>query len=55
VQACPSNALGFGDLHDADVQRIADMDRHYKLLASVGAQPRTTYLAKIRNPNPEMA
>jgi len=55
-QACPSDAIAFGDLNDTDseVHRLAHLDRHYSLLAAVGTQPRTTYLGKIRNPNPEM-
>ena len=56
AQACPSQALIFGDLNDTEsrVHRWVHMDRQYKLLASIGAQPRTTYVGKIRNPNPEM-
>jgi molybdopterin-containing oxidoreductase family iron-sulfur binding subunit len=29
-------------------------DRHYKLLVELGTHPRTTFLARIRNTNPEM-
>jgi molybdopterin-containing oxidoreductase family iron-sulfur binding subunit len=56
AQACPSGALVFGDLNDTDsqVHRLAHLDRQYKLLAHIGTQPRTTYLGKIRNPNPEL-
>lgn len=52
--ACPSGAIVFGDLNDSGsrVARLDAMNRRYKLLAEVGAQPRTTYLGKIRNPNP---
>ncbi|MFO0693591.1 MAG: TAT-variant-translocated molybdopterin oxidoreductase [Polyangiales bacterium] len=55
-QACASGAIAFGDLNDAQsrVAQLASRDRRYKLLAEVGAQPRTTFLAKIRNPNPAM-
>ncbi len=57
AQACPSEAIVFGDLNDTDspTHRMAHMDRNYKLLAFLGTQPRTTFLGKIRNPNPEMA
>ncbi len=57
AQACPSQALTFGDLNDEQsrVSRLARTDRQYKLLALIGTQPRTTYLARVRNPNPEMA
>jgi MoCo/4Fe-4S cofactor protein with predicted Tat translocation signal len=55
-QACPADAIVFGDLNDRE-SRIAEMhrnDRRYALLGEIGTQPRTLYLAKIRNPNPEM-
>lgn len=53
---CAPGAIVFGDLgnSESNAARLAARDRHYKLLAEVGAQPRTTYLAKIRNPNPAM-
>ena len=56
-QACPSQAIAFGDLNDPEgrARRMAQMDRHYRLIANVGTQPRTTFLGKIRNPNREMA
>ena len=56
AQTCPSNAITFGDLNDpqSKVAHTVLMDRRYKLLGEVGTQPRTTYLARIRNPNPEM-
>ncbi|MCZ7683127.1 MAG: hypothetical protein M5U28_31690 [Sandaracinaceae bacterium] len=46
----------FGDLNDTEsaAHRLAHLDRQYKVLASIGTQPRVTYLGKIRNPNPEM-
>ena len=54
--ACPSMAIVFGDLNDpkSRVAKLNKMDRRYKLLAEVGTQPRTTFLAKIRNPNAAM-
>ncbi len=62
AQACPSAAIHFGDLNETApegeewrVSNWARVDRGYKLLASIGTQPRTTFLGKIRNPNPEMA
>lgn len=56
AQACPSEAIIFGDLNDTQspAHQWAHLDRQYKLLASIGTQPRTTFLGKIRNPNPEM-
>jgi molybdopterin-containing oxidoreductase family iron-sulfur binding subunit len=55
-QTCPANAITFGDLNDerSRVAAAARNERGYKLLAELGTQPRTTYLAKVRNPNPEM-
>jgi Fe-S-cluster-containing dehydrogenase component len=54
AQACPSGAIVFGDLNnqEGEPKRLETMDRSYKLLASIGTQPRTTFLGKIRNPNP---
>jgi molybdopterin-containing oxidoreductase family iron-sulfur binding subunit len=55
-QACPAGAIVFGDLNEATSRaaKLVKLDRAYKLLPEIGTQPRTTYLAKIRNPNPEM-
>ena len=39
---------------ESGIPDLAENDRRYKLLAELGTQPRTTYLAKVRNPNPEM-
>jgi molybdopterin-containing oxidoreductase family iron-sulfur binding subunit len=56
AQTCPADAIVFGDLNDRNsrVAQLARTDRRYKLLGELGTQPRTTYLADIRNPNPEM-
>jgi len=56
AQACPADAITFGDLNlrGSRVSELARTDRRYKLLGEIGTQPRTTYLARIRNPNPEM-
>ena len=56
-QACPAQAITFGDLNNARslVAENAKSDRAYRLLAEIGTGPRTSYLGKIRNPNPEMA
>jgi Fe-S-cluster-containing dehydrogenase component len=55
-QACPSRAIVFGNLHDkghAVTKRHAD-ERHYYVLDDLGTRPRTAYLARVRNPNPEL-
>ncbi|HEY3348826.1 MAG TPA: TAT-variant-translocated molybdopterin oxidoreductase [Thermoanaerobaculia bacterium] len=55
-QACPTEALVFGDLNDPS-SRAAKMRKEpleYPLLAELNTRPRTTYLAKLTNPNPEI-
>ena len=55
-QACPARAIVFGDLNDESsrVSKKAGVNRGYKLLSEVGARPRTTFLARVRNPNPSL-
>jgi MoCo/4Fe-4S cofactor protein with predicted Tat translocation signal len=54
--ACPAEAIVFGDINDKKsvVTRLKEEPRTYSLLAELNTKPRTTYLAKITNPNPEM-
>jgi molybdopterin-containing oxidoreductase family iron-sulfur binding subunit len=54
--ACPTRAISFGDLNDSDsqVNQLRKEPRLYELLGHLGTRPRTTYLAHVRNPNPEL-
>ena len=55
-QACPTEAIVFGNLKRADdkVNVMKANGRNYDLLRYIGARPRTSYLARIKNPNPAM-
>jgi len=55
-QACPARALTFGSLNDprSAVSRLHQDHRRYDLLHELGTQPRTAYLARIKNVNPEL-
>jgi molybdopterin-containing oxidoreductase family iron-sulfur binding subunit len=54
--ACPAQAIVFGDVNDpgSRVSRLKASERSYGLLTELQTKPRTTYLAAVRNPNPEM-
>jgi molybdopterin-containing oxidoreductase family iron-sulfur binding subunit len=54
--ACPTRAIHFGDRNDkaADVNVLRAAPQHYALLGHLGTRPRTTYLARLRNPNPAL-
>jgi Fe-S-cluster-containing dehydrogenase component len=57
AQACPTEAIVFGNLNDpgSRVARLAADRRRYDLLHDLGTRPRTGYLVRLRNPNPDLA
>ena len=54
--ACPAQAILFGDMNDPEskVKKWKESPLHYALLADLNTEPRTTYVAAVRNPNTEL-
>jgi MoCo/4Fe-4S cofactor protein with predicted Tat translocation signal len=55
--ACPAEAIAFGNLKDgnaSEMGRAKKLERNYDLLHYIGTAPRTSYLARVKNPNPDM-
>jgi molybdopterin-containing oxidoreductase family iron-sulfur binding subunit len=55
-QACPVDAISFGNILDqnSEVARRKRLDRNYEMLALLNVKPRTSYLARLRNPHPDL-
>jgi Fe-S-cluster-containing dehydrogenase component len=55
-EACPVDAIQFGNIRNEEdtVNRYKSSPRNYDLLKYVNTRPRTSYLARIKNPNLEM-
>jgi molybdopterin-containing oxidoreductase family iron-sulfur binding subunit len=55
-QACPSESIVFGNINDprSRVAQLKKEPRNYEMLKYLNVSPRTTYLARIKNPNMAM-
>ncbi|MGE3173310.1 MAG: TAT-variant-translocated molybdopterin oxidoreductase [Planctomycetota bacterium] len=56
AQACPTEAITFGNIIDTSskVAQLRQNSLNYGLLSELNTKPRTTYLGRVRNPNPDL-
>lgn len=56
AQACPTRAITFGNIKDPNSAAAAKRNdkRTYMLLEELNTYPRTTYMGRVRNPNPQL-
>jgi molybdopterin-containing oxidoreductase family iron-sulfur binding subunit len=57
AEACPTNAISFGDLNDKSsaVHSISENNRAYHALEEIGVKPNIFYMTKVRNTEPTQA
>ncbi|MES2788676.1 MAG: TAT-variant-translocated molybdopterin oxidoreductase [Planctomycetota bacterium] len=55
-QACPTRAITFGNLanKDSEVRKLKESPLNYGVLEELKTLPRTTYLARVVNPHPNL-
>ena len=57
AQACPTQAITFGNINDplSRVAKLKESERNYEMLQELNVRPRTTFLARVKNENQELA
>jgi Fe-S-cluster-containing dehydrogenase component len=57
AQACPTQAITFGNINDplSRVAKMKESERNYEMLQELNIRPRTTFLARVKNENQELA